>query len=106
MTEDTPAACSLSPGALKQRLTAIAEVGSDSLISRGIEGGRHLLRFQANATTRQRLESIVVAEAKCCSSLDLSLSEDAGELVLSIAAPRDAQALAGGLAGAFAGVAV
>jgi hypothetical protein len=106
MTEDTMATCSLSSDALKQRLAAIAEIGSDSLISHDIEGGRHLLRFRANATTRQRLEGIVAAEAECCSSLALSLSEDDGALVLSIAAPRNAKALADGLAGAFAGVAL
>src|SRR5882724_9491259 len=104
MTNEDPVACSLGPGALTQRLTAIAEIGADSLISRHAEDGRHLLRFRADASTRKRLEEIVVVEAECCSFLDLSLDQQAGELMLSIAAPLDAQALADGLAGAFARV--
>lgn len=102
MTEETPIACSLEAGELEQRLAAIAAIGADSLIARSVEGGRHLLRFRADATTRQRLEGIVAAEKECCSFLDLTLSEEeAGELLLSIAAPRDAQGLANGLSAAF-----
>ena len=103
MTNEDPAACSLSAGALAQRLTEIAEIGAESLISRHGEDGRHLLRFRADAATRKRLEEIVAAEADCCSFLELSLDQRGGELTLSIAAPREAQALADGLAGAFAG---
>lgn len=103
MTEDKPVACSLGAGELEQRLAAIAELGADSLISHDREGVRHLLRFRANAGTRKQLEDIAAAEAECCSFLDLSLTEEGGELVLSIAAPEDGQAIADGLAGAFAG---
>lgn len=102
MADSDPTACSLGAGALEQRLAAIAETGADSLISRHAERDRHLLRFRGDAATRARLEEIIAAEAECCSSLDLSLDQDAGELILSIVAPRDAQALADGLAGAFA----
>jgi hypothetical protein len=100
---DTAVACSLEANDLEQRLAAIAKIGSDSLLYRQFDGNRHLLGFRAGPTTRRRLEDIVAAEAKCCSFLDLSLSEKGEELVLSIAAPQDAQALADGLAGAFAG---
>jgi hypothetical protein len=102
MTDQDPVACTLEAGALEQRLAAIAEIGADSLISRQAEDGRHLLRFRADAETRRRLEQIIAAEAECCSSLELSLDR-ATELVLSIAAPRDVQALADGLASALAG---
>ncbi len=101
MAEDTPIACSLGAGELEQRLAEIAAIGSSSLISRDREGDRHFLRFRADATTRRRLEAIVFAEGECCSFLELSLSEDAGELVLSIGAPKDAEEVAAGLAGAF-----
>lgn len=100
MTDDTPIACSLGAGELKKRLAVIAEIG-DSLISREVEGGRHLLRFRAGAATRTQLEEIVAAEAECCSFLDLSLDGEGNELVLSIAAPEEAQGLADSLAGAF-----
>jgi hypothetical protein len=101
MANESPIACSLGAGELEQRLTEIAEVGAASLISRTREGDRHLLRFRDDATTRQRLEAIIAAEAECCSFLDLSLSEDAGELVLSIGAPQDAEEVAAALAKAF-----
>lgn len=101
MADEIPIACSLGAAELEQRLTEIAAVGSASLISRAREGDRHLLRFRADATTRRRLEAIVAAEAECCSFLELTLSDDAGVLVLSIGAPEDAEAVAAGLAAAF-----
>jgi hypothetical protein len=101
MTNDTPAACSLGARELQQRLTAIIETGASSLISRNIEGGRHILRFRASEAVRRQLKGIVVAEAECCPFLDLSLSDEGDELVLSIAAPKNARAVADELAGAF-----
>ena len=103
MTEALPIACSLGPGDLKQRLAAIAETGAGSLLGHEVDGGRHLLRFRSNAATRRRLEEIVAAEAECCSFLDLILEERGGELRLSIAAPKDGQAVADELAAAFNG---
>lgn len=101
MSTDEPIACSLGAADLEQRLAAIAAAGADSLIARKVDDGRHLLRFRGDATTRHRLEEIVAAEAQCCAFLDLSLSDEGGELLLSIAAPSDAQAVADGLAAAF-----
>lgn len=45
----------------------------------------------------------MAAEADCCSFLDLALGERDGELVLTVAAPADAQPVADDLALAFAG---
>lgn len=105
MAEDTPIACSLDASELTQRLAAIAEIGAQrGLISRDVEGDCQVLHFRASVATRKRLEEIVAAEAKCCSFLDLSLSEAEDELVLRIAAPQDARALAKELSAAFAGV--
>lgn len=103
VTGSEPVACSLAADDLSRRLAAIAEIGADSLSGSDVDGGRHLLRFRADAGTRERLETIVAAEAECCSFLDLSLRADAGELVLSISAPEHAQPLADGLAAAFGG---
>jgi hypothetical protein len=103
MNEELPIACSLGAGDLKQRLAAIAAIGSASLRDRETDGGRHLLRFGADEATRRRLEEIVAAEAECCSFLDLILEERGSELVLSIAAPQDGQAVADELAAAFDG---
>jgi hypothetical protein len=101
MADDIPIACSLGAGELQQRLGAIEEVGARSLLSRTMQDEGHLLRFRPESGTRRQLEGIIAAEAECCSFLDLSLREDEGELVMSIAAPKDAQALADGLADAF-----
>jgi hypothetical protein len=103
MTGPDPASCSLGAGALEERLAEIAQIGADSLISHHAEGGRHRLCFRADAAMRKRLEELVAAEAECCSSLELSLDRKGDELVLAIAAPRQAQALADGLAAVFAG---
>jgi hypothetical protein len=103
MTKAIPIACSLGAGDLERRLVAVAEIGAVSLLSRETDGPRHLLRFRPDETTRKRLEEIVAAEAECCSFLDLRLNERDGELILSIAAPRDGQAMADELAAAFAG---
>lgn len=103
MTEALPIACSLNAGDLKQRLAAITEIGEESLIDHATDDGRHLLRFRSDAETRKRLEEIVAAEAECCSFLDLALEERGGELVLSVTAPQDGQAVADELAAAFAG---
>jgi hypothetical protein len=104
MTEGTPIACSLGASDLRQRLDEIAEVGAVSLIERSADCERHLLRFRSDPETRRRLEGIVAAEAKCCSFLDLSLEEQAGELVLSVSAPPEGRPIADELAAAFAGV--
>jgi hypothetical protein len=104
LTESLPIACSLSAGDLKQRLSAIAEIGEESLIDHATEDGRHLLRFRSDAETRKRLEEIVAAEMECCSFLDLALEERGGTLILSVAAPQDGQLVADELTAAFAGV--
>jgi hypothetical protein len=103
MSKSTPIACSLDAGELEQRLAAIRNIGAESLISREADGGRQLLRFRAGADTRRQLEEIAAAEAECCAFFDLTLSEKDGDLILSIAAPENAQALGAGLAAAFAG---
>jgi hypothetical protein len=98
-----PIACSLDGGKLEQRLAAIGEAGGHSLVSHSVKDGSHLLRFRTDPTTRQRLEDIVAGEAECCPFLDLSLSEEGDELILSITAPEDGRAVASELAGAFGG---
>ncbi len=103
MTEALSIACSLSADDLKQRLAAIAKIGEESLIDRATEDGRQVLRFRSDAGTRKRLGEIVAAEAECCSFLDLSLEERGRELILSVAAPQNGQAVADELAAAFAG---
>jgi hypothetical protein len=102
VTEETPPSCSLSVGRLQERLAAISEIGVRSLVSREAKDGDHLLRFRADKTTRRQLEDIVAAEVECCSFLDLTLWEEGDEILLAIAAPGGEDAVADGLADAFA----
>lgn len=103
MTNPKPIACSLEANELQRRLDEIAAVGTASLIDREAENGRHVLRFHSAPATRRGLEKIVAAEAECCSFLDLELTERRGELVLTLIGPEAGQAVADGLAAAFAG---
>ena len=100
MSEERPVACSLGAAELEQRAATIGAVGA-SLTSHGVEDGHHSLRFRATPQTRRHLKEIVAAEAECCPFLDLSLTEEDSELILSIAAPEAGQATADGLAAAF-----
>lgn len=103
MTDPKPIACSLGASDLQQRLNEIAELGAASFIGRDAAEGKHTLRFRSDPTTRRRLEEIVAAEAECCSFLDLKLTEQRGEPILTLAAPEDGQSIADELAAAFAG---
>jgi hypothetical protein len=102
MTDVQPATCSLDTDRLEARLSAIAAIGAESLLSSETEGDRHLLRFRSSPENRRRLEEIAAAEAECCSFLDLDLTEDAGDLMLSVAAPEEGGPVAAELAAAFA----
>lgn len=101
MTDKPPIACSLGADGLQRRLGAIAAIGADSLISRELVGGRHRLRFRGGAETEALLAEIVAAEEACCPFLDLSLAEEAGEVILTIGAAAEGRAVAHQLAAAF-----
>ena len=101
MIDGKPIACSLGASDLQPRLEEIAEIGAASLIDHEAKDGTHELRFQADPTTRRRLEEIVAAETECCTFLDLDLAERQGELILTLAAPDGGQSVADGLAVAF-----
>jgi hypothetical protein len=101
MTDEPRVACSLGAAALGERLSEIGRLGADALLARERSGDRHLLRFRAGASTRERLERIVAAERECCSFLELELGSDGDELLLSISAPQAGGEVAAELAGAF-----
>jgi hypothetical protein len=99
MTEDLPIACSLGASQLPERLAEIAALSRDSFLADGPDG----LRFRGDEGTRTRLDALVAAESECCSFLSFDVRTDEGDLVLSIAAPPDAQGVADALIDAFAG---
>lgn len=101
MNDPDPIACTLGERDLRKRLEQIAALGADALIAHEETGGAHTLRFSRDEETRRQLEQVVDAEAKCCSFLNLQISEHANELLLAIDAPGEGQALAGEPASAF-----
>ncbi len=101
MTNVQSIACTLGASDLSQRLDEIATLGADSLIAHELKDDAHTLRFRRDDGTRDQLEGIIAAEARCCSFLDLSVSERDDDLVLAIAAPEGGEQLAEALALAF-----
>jgi hypothetical protein len=101
VTDPKPIACTLGASDLSRRLEEIAALGADRLIGHETKGGAHTLRFRRGEGTRRRLEEIVAAEARCCSFLDLSISERDGDLLLAIAAAEGSEQVAEALALAF-----
>jgi hypothetical protein len=100
MSSDLPIACSLSADELPRRLAEIGAIGQEALRAVEPDG---TLRFDADPSIRQRLEAVIAAESQCCPFLTFELREDAGELLLTIAADDDAAPLVGELIDAFAG---
>jgi hypothetical protein len=101
VSDPQPIACTLNENALRQRLEQIAALGADALIAHEEANGTHTLRFRRDEETRRQLKQIVDAESKCCSFLDLQISEHANELLLAIDASGEGRAFADELAGSF-----
>lgn len=100
MSTDTPIACTLSATELRGRLAEMRAIGEEALIAASDDG---VMRFRASAAIRERLEAVVAEEARCCPFLDLDLRDHAGELVLTIRAPDEAETMPAELVGAFSG---
>ncbi len=104
MTDDAQPSCSLSGEQLALRLSAIAALSGERLGCEREAAGDWLLRFRKSAALRLRLEQIIAAESRCCSFLELSLSEEPELVLLRIAAPEDGRWIADQLAAAFSPV--
>ena len=96
MAEPLPIACTLTAAELPERLGEMRAIGRDALVA----VRERELRFRLEA--RERLEQVVAAEAECCSFMTLALTEENGELLLSIDAPAEAQPVVHELVAAFA----
>lgn len=94
---DSPIACALDPTSLHDRLAVLRSIGMAALVSRR---GREL-RFRADREIRDRLEAAIIAEAKCCPFLELSLTRAGEALVLRIDAAPEALPIANEFAAAF-----
>jgi hypothetical protein len=85
-------ACSLNATDLAQRREEMRAVP--------LLGASARLRFPRDE--RARVERLVEAESKCCPFLTMRLADEDEELVLSVDAPRDAEAVLAALLEAFA----
>src|SRR4051812_46924315 len=85
MRSDQPIACTLSAAELPTRLKEIRTIGAASLRSVELGETQAVLRFAAKPDTRERLEAILAAEARCCAFLELDLDVTPGAVVLTIA---------------------
>ena len=92
MTE-LPIACSLDADALAVR--------RDEMRAVALAGARVQLRFDAGE--RGALERIVAAESECCPFLTMRLADEDDALVLTVDAPKGAEAVLAGMVEAFAG---
>ena len=103
MDTNIPIVCSLDADELEQRLAEIGAVGADALRDVQTRPGVAVLRFAPGKETRERLEAIVAAEARCCAFMSFELRDEPGAIVMTIAAPEGAELVLEGLVGAFSG---
>lgn len=101
MTTELPIACSLSAPQLPQRLAEMAALGRDALVERRLDRTRVRLWFAGGAEVADRVTRLVAAERECCAFLTLSITETAGEIVLTATAPLGAEAVLAEWAAAF-----
>jgi hypothetical protein len=89
ITEATPIACTLAPGAYKDRMTWIGALTRDALRSHQRYGLVLDLRYALEA--RDRVREMVRNEQACCSFLAFDLREEPNEIRLIITAPETAR---------------
>lgn len=93
MTEASPIACTLAPGAFKDRLAWIGALTRDAL--RSHERRNLALELRYGLEARDRVREMVGNERACCSFLTFDLRETADEIQLTITAPEAAREAAG-----------
>jgi hypothetical protein len=81
-------ACSLTAAEYRDRAADANDLARDALRDRRPIAGGVRLTFDAGA--RERLESLIAAEAACCPFLTMALREVAGRLVLEVTGPETA----------------
>jgi hypothetical protein len=99
--KELPIACTLTPGAMTDRVDWLRRLGAASLIDGERHDGKLDLRFDAAAEDEVR--AWVAAERECCAFLSFDLRSSAGELRLGVDAPADAEPVLDGLLAALSG---
>jgi arsenite methyltransferase len=88
-----PAACSLAPAALEDRVARWRRLADDALIDAATDEGEVRQRYRSSEEVERELRELVAAEASCCPSLDLDVRREDGALVLDVRGPAAAVAL-------------
>jgi hypothetical protein len=89
ITEAPPIACTLAPGAFKERIAWIGAVTRDAL--RSYERRDLVLDLRYAPQAAERVREIVRNEQTCCSFLTFDLREQPHEIQLIITAPESAR---------------
>src|SRR5687768_6203359 len=100
IVEASPIACTLAPGAFKDRLAWIAALNKDALRKYARRGLALELSYAPEA--RERVHQMVRNEQRCCGFLAFELHETANEIRLTITAPEKAREAADALFEQFA----
>jgi hypothetical protein len=79
----------------------MAGIGRDALVASRVDGAWGELRFSARPGVRDRIVSLVAAEARCCPFLEFGVADEPGWVVLTIAAPPGGEPVVAGLVDAF-----
>ncbi|WP_247509941.1 tetratricopeptide repeat protein [Bradyrhizobium sp. 157] len=88
-TESPPIACTLAPGAYKDRMAWIGALTRDAL--RSHERRDLVLDLRYAPEARDRVRELVRNEQACCSFLSFDLREEPNEIRLTITAPETAR---------------
>lgn len=86
---DAPIACTLSPGAFKARLAAIAELNRVALRDYERNNLTLMLTYAPGAVVRVR--EMVRREEECCAFLDFEIVEEPDVVRVRIVAPEEAR---------------
>lgn len=95
IVEAAPIACTLAPGAYKDRLAWIAALNRDAL--RSYERRGLVLELTYRPEARERVHELVRQEQTCCAFLTFDLKEVGNEIRLTITAPETAREAADSL---------
>jgi hypothetical protein len=83
--------CTLTPGAMTDRLALIEQLAQERLIAREPGDAGLRVRLRDTEDIERRTRELIAAESSCCSFLTFSLGRVDGELVLEISGPDDAR---------------
>jgi hypothetical protein len=88
---EAPIACTLTPGAYKDRTGELAALAARALRARERTTEGEQLTFTDTAETERELRAVIAAESSCCAFLRMELNRTGEGLVLDIAGPPDAR---------------